>query len=276
MARPGGGTAIGTARSIALVGHLPADRLGPDVANAVERVAREAAAVLGVHLSAVSSEPLHRAWAGAWALIYTRALSIHVELVREHLDRLSRPLIWKLCAAAALSERDQDAAERIRAEAIHSVSSAVADGSLMVMPTMGFASNRVDARYAGGDTMTWTAPASIAGLPAITLPAGLDRSGLPIGVQMIAAANADLDLLGVARRLETEEIVGDLGVPADIGDASAQSSLMPSEEPPAIPVTAAQVREVRLAAKRIGLPSLDESIAIGAARSLQAVRLVLY
>ncbi|HSM16433.1 MAG TPA: amidase [Gemmatimonadales bacterium] len=276
MARPGGGTAIGTARSISLVGSPPADRLDPVVANAVERVAREGAEVLGVHLRVVSPERLHRAWAGAWVLIYARALSVHLELLRAHFDRLSRPLIWKLCAAAALSQRDRDAAKRIRAEAVDFLSTTVADGSLIIMPTMAFTANRVDARYRGEDTMTWTAPASLAGLPAVTLPAARNSSGLPIGVQMIAAANTDLELLDLAGRLEMEKIVGDLGVPADIGDASTGSSLVPAEEPPAIPVTAAQVREVRLAARRMGLPAVDEALATGAARSLQAVRLVLY
>jgi len=41
-------------------------------------------------------------------------------------------------------------------------------------------------------------PASIAGLPAISVPAGFSTAGLPMGMQLIGARNADIELLQLA------------------------------------------------------------------------------
>lgn len=47
-----------------------------------------------------------------------------------------------------------------------------------------------------------TVPTSLAGLPAISVPAGKDRSGLPVGVQLIGPMKSDARLLALAKSLE--------------------------------------------------------------------------
>jgi aspartyl-tRNA(Asn)/glutamyl-tRNA(Gln) amidotransferase subunit A len=47
-----------------------------------------------------------------------------------------------------------------------------------------------------------TVPASLAGLPAISVPAGPNANGLPIGVQLIGPRRADAKLLALARSME--------------------------------------------------------------------------
>lgn len=47
-----------------------------------------------------------------------------------------------------------------------------------------------------------TVPASLAGLPAISVPNGTDVAGLPIGAQLIAPMRADADLLAFAEQVE--------------------------------------------------------------------------
>ena len=48
----------------------------------------------------------------------------------------------------------------------------------------------------------FTVPASLAGLPGISLPVGLDKSGLPIGIQLIANSFDEPGLISTARVLE--------------------------------------------------------------------------
>lgn len=48
----------------------------------------------------------------------------------------------------------------------------------------------------------FTAPANLAGLPALSLPAGWKADGLPVGVQLIGRAGEDLSLLALGARLE--------------------------------------------------------------------------
>jgi aspartyl-tRNA(Asn)/glutamyl-tRNA(Gln) amidotransferase subunit A len=47
-----------------------------------------------------------------------------------------------------------------------------------------------------------TVPASLAGLPAISVPAGYNKSGLPVGVQIIGPRQSDAALLSLARSME--------------------------------------------------------------------------
>jgi amidase len=48
----------------------------------------------------------------------------------------------------------------------------------------------------------FTAPFNVSGHPAISLPLGQSREGLPIGVQLVAAHGREDLLLGVAAQLE--------------------------------------------------------------------------
>jgi len=47
-----------------------------------------------------------------------------------------------------------------------------------------------------------TVPASLAGLPAMSIPGGTTAEGLPVGVQLIGQRRADADLLAVAKSVE--------------------------------------------------------------------------
>ena len=48
----------------------------------------------------------------------------------------------------------------------------------------------------------FTVPASLAGLPGISIPVGLDKAGLPIGIQLIANSFDEPNLISVAHTLE--------------------------------------------------------------------------
>ena len=48
----------------------------------------------------------------------------------------------------------------------------------------------------------FTIPASLAGLPAISIPAGFDSGGLPWGLQLMAPVRAEAALLRAARLFE--------------------------------------------------------------------------
>lgn len=48
----------------------------------------------------------------------------------------------------------------------------------------------------------FTALASLVGAPAVSVPCGLDETGLPVGLQLVGAPGADHELLRLARRVE--------------------------------------------------------------------------
>ena len=50
----------------------------------------------------------------------------------------------------------------------------------------------------------YTVPASLAGLPALSMPCGLDDAGLPIGAQLIGPALGDGTVLNAAHAFQQE------------------------------------------------------------------------
>jgi len=49
-----------------------------------------------------------------------------------------------------------------------------------------------------------TVPASLAGIPALSVPAGTNGAGLPIGVQLMGARRSDATLFALARSMEAK------------------------------------------------------------------------
>jgi hypothetical protein len=76
----------------------------------------------------------------------------------------------------------------------------VGDGALLLpaAPQVAF----VQGGRAPSNQADFTAPASVAGLPALAIPAGTDAEALPVAVQLVGAAGNDLGLIDLARRLE--------------------------------------------------------------------------
>jgi hypothetical protein len=124
--------------------------------------------------------------------------------------------------------------------------------------------------------MEWTAGPSLAGFPALSLPAGLTSGGLPIGVQLIGGPGTDRGLLRFGSTLEEAGIVNTIGAPPIPGglhqESLSQHNGPPFEAPPSVPVTDHSLAEIRTGVRRFGLPALDETDTDGAARSLRAVR----
>lgn len=52
----------------------------------------------------------------------------------------------------------------------------------------------------------YTAPANLAGIPGLNIPAGMDPNGLPIGMQILGPMNADKQLIETAKWLQTVDV----------------------------------------------------------------------
>ncbi len=72
---------------------------------------------------------------------------------------------------------------------------------ILVMPTAPQAAFAHTARPPANQS-DFTCLASVAGLPALAIPAGTDDDGLPVGVQLVGAAGSESRLIALARQLE--------------------------------------------------------------------------
>jgi amidase len=65
----------------------------------------------------------------------------------------------------------------------------------------------------GGDAVRFTVPFAGAGVPALTLPLGLDLRGMPSALQIIGAFGADARVLQIGRTIEAARGLGALSLP---------------------------------------------------------------
>jgi amidase len=181
--------------SIAMVDTLP------DVAAAVERVARTLAS-LGHRVEpgtalAGSIEEFLPVWqhTAAQAPVHDWALT---QRVTRWLGEHGRGL------------RREDVA-RVMAKMSRQVLEWFGDVDLWVTPTVAVAPPKIgawrdlappDAFAEAVKLGVFTAPFNVSGQPAISLPAGMTRTGHPIGVQIVGRQNADATVLAVARQIE--------------------------------------------------------------------------
>jgi amidase len=128
------------------------------------------------------------------------------------LEAVSRRVLAETEAATALDVmRSLDAAHRVT----HPIARFLARHDLLVTPTLGqlpAPHGTLDYDNADHTVRSWlrrifeygpfTAPFNISGHPAVSLPLGQSRDGLPIGVQLVAAYGREDLLLRVAAQLE--------------------------------------------------------------------------
>ncbi len=97
-------------------------------------------------------------------------------------------------------------AQKVRALIVEDFRKAFADVDVLLTPTAPSAAFAIGEKMDDPVAMylndVFTVPASLAGLPAISLPAGLDKDGLPLGLHLIAGPFAEETLFRAAAALE--------------------------------------------------------------------------
>jgi aspartyl-tRNA(Asn)/glutamyl-tRNA(Gln) amidotransferase subunit A len=142
-----------------------------------------------------------------------------------------RILLGTFSLSAGYSDAYYAKAQAIRAGLREDFAAVFAACDLLLCPTapttaykLGEAAEKGVASYKDD---LFTVPASLAGLPALSLPCGIDSAGLPIGLQIIGPRMAENAVLraGFAyeRATQWRELLAP-GVAADSGSSSASSS----------------------------------------------------
>ena len=212
---------------------LPRQGLWRDARPSVARVARRALAALeeaGARLVEIEAPELHEA--GERYLAGTLVQPERSESLERHLPgwtAILDPTVGKrLESAHRVSAVEYIALLRLRhrlSAALHARMKAQ-DVELLATPTLPITppplstlSRLDDYRAVNRDMLSGTGPASMLDMCAVSLPAGLDGHGMPVGLQLIGATGADHALLD--RALAAERILGTnlerLGIPPRVG-----------------------------------------------------------
>jgi aspartyl-tRNA(Asn)/glutamyl-tRNA(Gln) amidotransferase subunit A len=204
----------------------PGKPVAPDVAasfhSSLERLAG-----LGAELEEFSGEgfdvePIWR------AINHTVWRSRFGPLAEKHGNELSETFLKQLALAANVSGVEYQRAMFDRTALFRRVQSLFTRADWLAMPTLTRTALPIEQDLFGtididGQSFDnlrphwfpWTMPFNMTGHPAISLPGGFDRSGLPIGVQLVGRFRADADLLRVAALFEASHDLLDRW-PADI------------------------------------------------------------
>ena len=182
----------------------------PEVAGVAERAAR----VLGslgarVRTASPSFAELNEIVLG------TRGLSmaaLHADKLPRWRDQMQKGLVWNIEQGLALTSREIGGAEKLRSILWERVRRFMESYELLVLPTVPVKPFPVEQPYPteiGGKPLQnyiqWVAltyAISVVGLPAISVPAGFTRDGLPVGIQIVGRRRQEAAVLSAAAAFE--------------------------------------------------------------------------
>ena len=134
------------------------------------------------------------------------------DLMRDHRDALKPEVIWNTEKGLALSMADVVHAELARTALMQRVSRFFERYDVLLCPATIVPPFPVEERAVMScegksfetyvDWLLIVAVATLAGCPALSLPCGFTKDGLPVGLQMIGPANGEAKLLVAAHHLE--------------------------------------------------------------------------
>lgn len=191
----------------------PGRPVSSDVASAfkasLDRLASQGAELEEFSGEGYDVEPIWR------AINHTVWRSRFSKLVAEHRDALSEAFLKQVALATNVSGVDYQEAMFARTALFRRVQSLLAGGHLLAMPTITrtalpidqdlFGTIEIDGRQFDSvrpHWFPWTMPFNMTGHPAISLPCGFGRDGLPIGLQLVGRFRADAELLRVSALFE--------------------------------------------------------------------------
>ena len=136
-------------------------------------------------------------------VVAARELIEHLGTVRLFAaDKLSDELRFMLDYADGRATDDIARAEETLTHTRDAVRKAVGNEGVLLMPTTPQAAFPHSSRPPVTQS-AFTAFANIAGLPAISIPAGVDEDGLPVAVQLVGPEHSEAALIALAHTLDT-------------------------------------------------------------------------
>ena len=186
------------------------DQLAPAVAGGLDAARAVWAGALQARVVSVRVRALDLLARRARTLLLAEAWHTHQPLVEQHDSRYDPAVLRRLLAGAALDPGEvQDARAGLSASQADFIEQAFADADMLLLPCTPTAAPRIDASGTGAtpdmlariDGITrCLRPFNYLGLPAMSLPAGFDASGLPFGLQLVGRPGSEAVLLATGER----------------------------------------------------------------------------
>jgi aspartyl-tRNA(Asn)/glutamyl-tRNA(Gln) amidotransferase subunit A len=176
----------------------------PDVINAV----REAATVfeaMGCIVKEVNMDWLRDAALANKTMTQSDGAAVHRDRLREHPELFGEDIRKRLEEGAKTSSTDYILARRAQTEIKKKFEQFFESYDLLLIPSTPIPAPPVeglDAIEQAARLTRFTAPFNLAGLPALSIPCGFTKEGLPIGLQIVSRAWADSKVLNAGHAFE--------------------------------------------------------------------------
>jgi len=201
------------------LGHLVDDMGGRRIAlgvgefiessdSEVLEAVREAAKVfeaMGCKIQEVNVEWMRDAAIANKTMTQADGAAVHRDRLNEHPDWFGEDVRRRLMDGAKTSSTEYALARRAQAEVRKRCELFFESHDLLVIPTTPIAAPSIegnDAVEQAARLTRFTAPFNLAGLPALSIPCGFTKNGLPIGLQLVSRAWADAKVLNAGYAFE--------------------------------------------------------------------------
>ena len=234
------------------------DGLEPDVDAAV-RAALKVLEELGARLVPIHLPSAADLVAAASLLTMWEAFGLHAATLRREGGAYGPKARARIASGAFHASADVAHALQLRALWAREVALAFAEVDVLVTPTLPFTAVGRDAWIAGPPDTSWSTRAfSLTGQPALTLPCGFDRGGLPVGLQIAARRFDEATMFRVGHAFEQATPWHERRP-----DPSWWTDPVPSSSARAEvgPVAEGTLAGLRAEADRLGLPLDDHDLA---------------
>ena len=178
----------------------------PEVLDAVQK-ARRVFESLGCRLEDVNVDWMREAALANKTMTQSDGAAVHSDRLKEHPDWFGDDIRQRLEAGAKTTSTEYILARRTQTEVRRRCEQFFEAYDFLILPTTPNSAPAVegaDALEQAARLTRFTAPFNLTGLPALSLPCGFTKDGLPIGLQIVSRAGADAKVLNAGYAFEQE------------------------------------------------------------------------
>jgi aspartyl-tRNA(Asn)/glutamyl-tRNA(Gln) amidotransferase subunit A len=140
-----------------------------------------------------------------WGPLMAEAYEYHAETLRDTPEKYREGLRTRIYMGALYTAQDFLRAQRLRERFRREIDALLARVDVLIFPGQAAPAVRFEEFPTTGfapASIRYTAPWNVLGLPAVVVPCGVSREGLPVSIQIVGRAFDDATVLRVARAYE--------------------------------------------------------------------------
>jgi aspartyl-tRNA(Asn)/glutamyl-tRNA(Gln) amidotransferase subunit A len=140
-----------------------------------------------------------------WAPIMSEAYEYHSATLRATPEKFGEGLRTRIYLTALFTAQDVQRAQRLRARIGREVDALLSRVDALIFPGQAAPALRFEEFPSTGfapASIRYTAPWNLLGLPAVVVPSGFTREGLPVSIQIVGRRFDDATVLRIARAYE--------------------------------------------------------------------------